>query len=65
MNDPGQGADRIHLRPATERDVPELETLPFSAGLPSKHRDRFERQQREEVLYVLATQGRTPSGICC
>jgi GNAT superfamily N-acetyltransferase len=37
--------------------VPGLETLPFSAGLISKHRDRFERQQRDEVLYILATQG--------
>lgn len=57
MNDPKQAAHRIHLRPAIERDVPKLETLPFTAGLVSKHRDRFGRQQRDEVLYVLATQG--------
>jgi len=37
--------------------VPALEALPFSAGLTLKHRERFERQQREEVLYVLAVRG--------
>lgn len=51
------GADRIDLRMATEADLPTLEALPFSSGLPSKHRDRFERQQRDEVLYVLASLG--------
>lgn len=57
MNDLGQSVDDLHLRPATERDMPELEALPFSAGLASKHQDRFERQQRDEVLYVLAVRG--------
>lgn len=45
----------IHLRHATEADLPALEVLPFSAGLPSKHQDRFARQQCDEVVYVLAT----------
>ena len=57
MRDPVRGADRIELRPATGADLQKLEALPFSAGLPTKHRDRFERQQRDEVLYVLATVG--------
>jgi len=56
MSDTEHRADRSTLRPATEMDVPTLEALPFSAGLTSKHRDRLERQQRDEVLYFLAVQ---------
>lgn len=57
MSEPERPGDRIDLRWATEADMPELEVLPFSAGLPSKHRDRYERQRRDEVVYVLATEG--------
>ena len=42
------------IRSATWADLPFLETLPFSSGLPSKHRNRLERQDRDEVLYLLA-----------
>jgi hypothetical protein len=52
-----RGADRIGLRQATESDLPLLEALPFSAGLRFKHCDRFERQQRDDVIYVVAVAG--------
>lgn len=54
MSKPERPGDRIDLRWATDADLAELEALPFSGGLSSKHRDRFERQQRDEVVYVLA-----------
>lgn len=57
MRDPAHGADRIDLRLATEADLASLEALPFSAGLPSKHRERYDRQQRDDVVYVLASIG--------
>lgn len=47
----------LGIRPATRADIPPLEALPFSGGLPSKHRDRVERQDRGEALYLLALLG--------
>lgn len=44
----------IHVRQATEVDLPSLVALPFSAGLPAKHRDRYERQRRGAAVYALA-----------
>jgi GNAT superfamily N-acetyltransferase len=44
------------MRPATEFDLPQLEALPFSGGLPSKHRDRLLRQLGGQAVYVLAKQ---------
>lgn len=55
MSDLRQPRLPVLLRQAKEADLPALEALPFSGGLSSKHRDRFERQQRDEVVYVLAT----------
>lgn len=46
--------ESVEIKPATEADIPLLEALPFSAGLPSKHRNRVERQDRDEVRYLLA-----------
>ncbi len=54
---PSQPGEAVEFRRTTEADLPVLEGLPFTAGLPSKHRDRYERQQRDEVVYVLATAG--------
>jgi len=47
-------SERPTLRPATESDLPQLVALPFSTGLPSKHRDRFARQQQGQAVYVVA-----------
>lgn len=44
----------LTLRPATAADLPVLEALPFSGGLPSKHAQRIARQERGEALYLLA-----------
>lgn len=57
MSDLDRPDNVVNLRWATEADLPALEGLPFSGGLPSKHRDRFERQLRDQVVYVLATAG--------
>lgn len=56
MSDPGRRADQVHLRRVTGADIPKQEALPFSAGLRSKHRDRYERQQHDEIIYLLALQ---------
>ena len=42
------------LRSAVDADIALLEALPFSGGLPGKHRQRLERQARGEVRYLLA-----------
>ncbi len=44
----------VEIRPAAEADIGSLKALPFSGGLSSKHRDRVERQDRDEALYQLA-----------
>lgn len=49
--------ESLEITPATEADIPLLESLSFSAGLPSKHRNRLERQDRDEALYLLALLG--------
>ncbi len=46
--------ESVEIRPAVHADIPLLEALPYSAGLPSKHRNRVERQDRDEVRYLLA-----------
>lgn len=57
MKTVSNAAEPFDLRHATDADLPALEALPFSGGLRSKHRDRFERQQRDEMTYLLATDG--------
>ena len=47
----------VRIRAATQADIPRLVALPFSGGLPAKHRDRVERQDRGEALYLLALLG--------
>lgn len=49
--------ESLEITPATEADIPLLESLSFSADLPSKHRNRLERQHRDEVQYLLARTG--------
>lgn len=54
MTQTSPGPANLELRLAIDSDVPSLETLPFSAGLPGKHRQRLERQACGEVAYLLA-----------
>lgn len=54
MTQASPGPTNLTLRKAIGLDAPLLEALPFSAGLPGKHRQRLERQARGEVAYILA-----------
>ena len=49
--------ESLEIRAASRADIPRLVALPFSGGLPAKHRDRVERQDRGEALYLLALLG--------
>ncbi len=57
MSHMSESVPPITIRPATWADVAQLEALPYSAGLRSKHTDRLGRQERDEVRYLLAVQG--------
>jgi GNAT superfamily N-acetyltransferase len=48
--------------PLTEDQIALLEPLPWSAGLPAKHRVRFARQQQREVVYLIAWSAQMPIG---
>ncbi len=54
MSQTSPGPTNLELRRAIGSDVPLLEALPFSAGLPGKHRQRLECQARGDVAYLLA-----------
>jgi GNAT superfamily N-acetyltransferase len=54
--------DDVTFAPLTEIQIALLEPLPWSAGLPAKHRARFARQQRGEVAYLVAWAEHTPVG---
>jgi GNAT superfamily N-acetyltransferase len=56
MNRSPESAPAFVIRPATRSDLAQLEALPYSAGLRSKHGERLDRQERDEVLYLLAVQ---------
>lgn len=49
--------ESLEIRAASRADIPPLVALPFSGGLSAKHRDRIERQDRGEALYLLALLG--------
>src|SRR5690242_13764335 len=46
----------------TKDKIALLELLPWSAGLPAKHRARFARQQQGEVVYLIAWSDQDPIG---
>jgi GNAT superfamily N-acetyltransferase len=52
----------VTFAPLAEDQIALLETMPWSAGLPAKHRARFARQQRGEVAYLIAWDGPGPIG---
>jgi len=54
MTQTSPGPTSPELRTAIDMDASSLEKLPFSAGLPGKHRQRLERQACGEVAYILA-----------
>src|SRR4051794_18382708 len=54
--------DDVTFPPLAEDQIALLEAVPWSAGLCSKHRARFARQQRGEVAYLIAWQGQGPIG---
>lgn len=47
-------AGDVTFAPLTEDHLALLETSPWTSGLTTKHRDRFERQQRGDALYLVA-----------
>lgn len=52
----------VTFSPLEEAQIAILETMPWSVGLVSKHRDRLERQRRGEVIYLIAWDGHRPVG---
>lgn len=55
-------AAAIVVRPLAESEVARLIDAPWPGGRPERHRDRFARQQRDEVLYLIGWQGDEPVG---
>ena len=62
MTQTSPGPTNLELRAAIDSDVRLLEALPFSAGLPGKHRQRLARQEAGDVVYVLAERERAIIG---
>jgi GNAT superfamily N-acetyltransferase len=56
MSDQDVTVPAATIRRASGADLAQLESLPFSAGLQTKHGERLDRQDRDEVLYVVACQ---------
>jgi GNAT superfamily N-acetyltransferase len=54
--------DDVTFSPLAEDQIAVLEAVPWSAGLRSKHRDRFARQRRGAVAYLIAWEGQVPIG---
>jgi GNAT superfamily N-acetyltransferase len=52
----------VTFSPLAEEQIDPLETVPWSAGLPAKHRARFARQQLGEVVYLIAWTAQIPIG---
>lgn len=44
----------VNIRSATRDDLPALEALPFTGGLPSKHGERLKMQEDARAEYLLA-----------
>jgi GNAT superfamily N-acetyltransferase len=58
MFSPALGVTGLDLRLAQDADEPSLRALPFSSGMPGKHRQRLDRQARGEASYLLAGDAR-------
>ncbi len=46
-------AEEIVMHPLAESEVERLIHAPWPGGKPERHQDRFGRQQRDEVLYLI------------
>jgi GNAT superfamily N-acetyltransferase len=55
-------AAEIVVQPLAESEVEHLIHAPWPGGKPERHQDRFARQQRDEVLYLIGWQDDEPVG---
>ncbi len=55
-------AGDVTFAPLAEDQLTLLEASPWTSGLATKHRDRLERQQLGEALYLVAWQRERPIG---
>lgn len=52
----------VTLRPLAAAEIAQLLRVPWSSGLPAKHRLRLARQEADEALYLIAWRAGAPVG---